>query len=333
LNDVAPYIPGLGKIIEELAARYLFSRKALERDVVRECSVRSLSAILVLALDAECRGNSAEAKRILSRFVDGTPDVFVIQWLGGQFSCQTPSALAAAGYLVDHLREFADLILNKDESEEAEARRALTTVIRSNWLGAVCERPLTVVGVQAFIRRVLGILATTDRAWQVQTVLLLLTEAFLAGLFFYLDDAILENLIDDRIVPGLHHHHPDVQDAAAQLLTFIVRCSKTFTEKLLQLVDTFKRMLVDREVLARRIAGAKGLSAIITGTVLFDDVPEYVFDSFTALSDALEIDSSLEQVITQFLADFWADHDNNLAPDVVNVLAPFHAQLAAPYYS
>jgi hypothetical protein len=279
------------------------------------------------------RGQSVEAKRVLNRFVAHASDIFSVWWLLAVFGSQSTGAIAASGYVAEHLREYADLILDKDEHEEGMARSALMTAISSNWLAALSRQPPTVANVLAFVNEMLNILLPYERAWQVQTALLVLTESLLANLFFYLDECTLEGLIEDRIIPGLLHQHPDVQDAAQQLFVFVVKSSLELGAKLPGIVDRFKRMLNDRETRNRRIAGAKGLSAIILGTLLFDSVPDYVVDSFQALSDAHEIDSSVEQVITQFFSDFWSLHDNNLAPDIADVLAPFHAHLRPTYFS
>jgi len=50
------------------------------------------------------------------------------------------------------------------------------------------------------------------------------------------------------------------------------------------------------------------------------------------LTDALEFDSGLKQVIMQFFADFWALYDSNLASNVAELLAPFHASLRPSYF-
>ena len=332
LLDVAQSIPGLPAKIEELAAQPLFSKQALEFEQVRECSVRALSAILGLTFDVKKRGRSEESKRILDRFVTGSSDIFISRWVLGQFSTQSIASLCAGGYVIEHIGEWADLILDKDENEEQLARAALMGVASSNFVGSICDLPLTNAAVVDLINTMLDKLSPEKHVWQVQTVLLLITESFLASVFFYVDESILESMVSDRIIPGLLHQHPDVQDSASQLLSFVVKSSVQLKEKLPSIVEVFKRMLYDKKNLSRRIAGAKGLSSIISGTVLFDEVPQYIIDSFTALADALEIDSSVEQVVTQFFSDFWTMYDNNLTNNVAEVLAPFRASLRASYF-
>lgn len=332
LLDVAQNIPGLPAKIEELASQPLFSKQALEFEQVRECSVRALSAILGLTFDVKSRGRSEESKRILDRFVTGSSDIFISRWVLGQFGTQSIASLCAGGYVIEHLSEWADLILDKDENEEQMARAALMGVASSNFVGSVCDLPLTNAAVVDLINTMLDVLSPEKHVWQVQTVLLLITESFLASVFFYVDESILESMVEDRIIPGLLHQHPDVQDSASQLLVFVVKSSVQFKEKLPAVVEVLKRMLFDKKNLNRRIAGAKGLSSVISGTVLFDEVPQYIIDSFTALADALEIDSSVEQVVTQFFSDFWTMYDNNLTNNVAEVLAPFRASLRASYF-
>ena len=178
----------------------------------------------------------------------------------------------------------------------------------------------------------LHVLDPDKKQWQVQTVQLLFTESFLGSTFFFLDEAILESMITDRIIPGLLDQHPDVQDAASQLLTFVVKSSSVIKDKLPFIVERFIAMLTDKESLSRRIAGAKGLSSIIMGTLLFDEVPQYITDSFQALTDAVEVDSSVENIISQFFSDFWALYDNNLMQNIAETLAPYHDSLRPSYF-
>jgi hypothetical protein len=333
LTAVGHRMPYLRLEIEEISAQPLFSESALEFENVRECSVRCLTALLGLTFDIAKRGQNPESKRLLNRFVEHANDTFIVQWLLAQFTTQSIAGLASGGYLAEHLKQYVDMILDKDEIEESRTRTAVMLVIGSNWLGSICDQPPTAAGVLQFVSQMLELLLPQERVWQLQTALLVLTEELLAGLFFFLDESVLENLIMDRIIPGLLQQHPDVQDAAGELLAFVVKSSLGLSEKLPSIVDTFKTMLIDKEMLNRRIAGAKGLSSVISGTLLFDSVPEYVVDAFQALSDAHEIDSSVEQVITQFFSDFWGLHDNNLAPDIADVLAPFHAHLRPTYFT
>jgi hypothetical protein len=279
------------------------------------------------------RGQSAEAKRILSRFVGHAKDLFVVSWLLEQFLSQSTGAIAAVGYIIEHFRQYCAIVLDPDQDVEALARESLMNFIGSNWLGAVCVDCPTVARVLDFINEMLNLLLPDDRPWQIQALVLLLTRSFLENLFFYVDQCVLEGIIEDRILPGLLHQHPEVQDAAFHLLQFVVRSSVDIAPKLPPIVEILKKMLFDKEMLSRRIAGAKGIGAVIMGTLLFDSVPDFVVDGFQALTDAQEMDSTVEQVATQFFADFWAVHDNNLAPEIADVLAPFHARMRPSYFS
>jgi len=176
-------------------------------------------------------------------------------------------------------------------------------IIVANWIGSMCKAPLTSENVNELVDSMLDQLSPFDHKWLVQAKQLLLTEAFLSSIFFFIDDSMLEGLIGDTIIPCLLHQHPDVQDSASQLLTFVVKSSSQLSPKLPSIVHTFITMLQTKEQLNYRVAGAKGLSSIISGTILFDEVPQYVIDAFSALTEALEMDSSVESVITQFLSD------------------------------
>jgi hypothetical protein len=328
LLDAALSIPriraALGQIVSNLSC---------DSFEVRECLARALTAIVGLTFDTSKRGRSEESIRILDRFLAYSSDVFLSQFLVEEFYCQSPSAICAGGYVLEHLSEWADIILDKDENEQQLARSGLMGIAKANWLGSVCDLPLTPAAVSDFANTLIDLLLPDKHPWQVQSVLLILTESFLSAVYFFLDDSILEGIIADRAIPGLMNQHPDVQDAAAQVLSFVVKSSTTLSEKLGGVVEIFKGMLINKDSANKRVAGAKGLGSIISGTIMFDEVPSYVVDSFTALTDALEFDSGLEQVITQFFADFWELYDNNLASNVAELLAPFHACLRPSYFS
>jgi hypothetical protein len=103
------------------------------------------------------RGQSVEAKRDLNRFVAHASDVFSVRWLLAVFGSQSTGAIAASGYVNEHLREYADLILDKHEHEEGMARSALMIVISSNWLAALSRQPPTVANGLAFVNEMLNI--------------------------------------------------------------------------------------------------------------------------------------------------------------------------------
>ncbi|OHT00263.1 hypothetical protein TRFO_33092 [Tritrichomonas foetus] len=332
LLDAAYNIKSLRSKIQDIAAQPLFSKESLQFEQVRECSVRALSSILAISFDLEKRGFNEESHKILDRFLSETTESFIIRWIYGQFSSQSTSSIASGGYILEHLNHWVDYIVDKDEKEEKIARSALMSAATSNWLGSICKLPISLENVMEMIDKMLDALNPKKHHWQVQTAQLLITESFLGSIFFFLDDSVLEGMIEDRIIPGLLHQHPDVQDAASQLLTFVVKNSLLLRDKLPYIVARFINMLQDRENLSRRIAGAKGLGSIISGTLLFDYVPQYVIDSFSALTEALEVDTSVETIITQFLSDFWAIYDNNLMKNIAETLAPFHASLRPSYF-
>lgn len=332
LLDAAYNIRSLRPKIEEIAYQPLFSKESLEFEPIRECSVRALSSILAISFDLEKRGYNEESYRILNRFMNESPDSFITKWLINQFSTQSTSAIASGGYVLDHLNSWVNFILDKDENEERQARTSLMDVANSNWIGSICKMPVSIENVKEVIDKMLKALDPTKKPWQVYTVQIVLTESFLGSIFFFLDESVLQSMIEDRVIPGLLNQHPDVQNAASQLLSFVVKSSLQLQDKLPEIVEKFTQMLKDRESLSRRIAGAKGLGSIISGTLLFDDVPQYIIDAFLALTEQLEIDSSVEAVITQFLSDFWAVYDNNLMKNIAETLAPFHASLRPSYF-
>ena len=288
--------------------------------------------MLSVTFDINERGNSPESLRILEKFCSSGNELFITRWLCGEYSTQSTSALAAGKYILEHIKEYTNFLIDSDENEEKMIRTALLSAFSCNWIGSICKYPFSSEDVGNLIDLMLEQLSPAGNPWQVQTIQLLLCESFLSSVFYYIDDTVLEGLIADVVIPCLLDSHSDVQDASSQLLTFIVKSSLLLIEKLPYIVQIFITMLRNKESTAERIAGAKGLCAIISGTFLFNDVPQYVIDSFSALADALEMDSSVEGIITQFFSDFWALYDSNLMNGVAEILAPYRASLRPSYF-
>ena len=160
-----------------------------------------------------------------------------------------------------------------------------------------------------------------------------LLEGFLGRSFFFLSDSVLETLIADCVLDGLLQTHPTVQECAGQLMIFVVRASLQLVEKMPSLIGMFTKMLRDPDSAQRRIAGAKGLAAIVFGVTIFESVPEFVLEAMSALKDALEVDRTIETAATQFFSDFFDIYDNNLMRNAAELLAPFHESMKPWYLS
>ncbi|KAH0786658.1 hypothetical protein GPJ56_009401 [Histomonas meleagridis] len=92
----------------------------------------------------------------------------------------------------------------------------------------------------------------------------------------------------------------------------------------------FQKMLIDDDPI-QRAAGAKGLFAIISSTLIFDDVPDYISSAFTALANAAETDSIVSECINQFFSDFWNLHEENFTENAAISLSPFKESLRPSY--
>lgn len=332
LLDVAYRIGGLGEKIQEIAAVPLFSNSSLEFEQIRECSVRALISMISLTFDVNLRGHNPKSIELLNKFAsNGINEQFVIRFLVGAFGTQSLATLSAGEFVRNNLQHWSATIVDKDEDEEQIARAAMIAIASSNWIGSIAKLPLTKESSREIVESILNELKQLKGAWQIQVILILLIESFLASVYFFVDDDIMTNVIEEIVIPSLSHQHTDVQDSAGQLLTFILHGSMSINEKIPDYVERFSKMLKDQQI-STRLAGAKGLYSIINATTLFDDVPQYVIDSFQYLTEAVETDKAVEPTITQFFADFWSSNEGNMLKSTAEILAPFKASLRPSYF-
>ena len=290
-----------------------------------------MTSAMNLAFEPEKRGFSADAQRLFDRFIAPAPPQFLVRWLYGQFSRQTPGSVAAGDVVLSHLGDWVSLVLVDDEAESGLAQAALGCATCSNMLGSLCGGNLA--GMGALVDRVIDQLTRDSEAWRAQMMQLQLLEGFLGRSFFFLSDSVLETLIADCVLDGLLQTHPTVQECAGQLMIFVVRASLQLVEKMPSLIGMFTKMLRDPDSAQRRIAGAKGLAAIVFGVTIFESVPEFVLEAMSALKDALEVDRTIETAATQFFSDFFDIYDNNLMRNAAELLAPFHESMKPWYLS
>jgi hypothetical protein len=261
-------------------------------------------------------------------------DQFLVSWLLAQFTTQTLSSFILNRLSIDKIHSWIDLCLNKNEEEEKRARICLLHLVRSNWLWACCERPLTFESAHSTVKSVLEQLNPSNRVWQTQTVMLLLVEAFVCANIFFFSDSDLEHIVRQIAVPSLMHVNYDIQDSAAELLAFLLKCSVHVRTMIPELGLMFKNLVFSGNdgSMALKLSGVKGLGAIIHSAVVFDNVPDYVYEAFVALHEAQGLDSALEQSIGVAFTDFWAFHEQNLTPDVAEMLMPFRDSVRPSYF-
>jgi hypothetical protein len=146
-------------------------------------------------------------------------------------------------------------------------------------------------------------------------------------------DADLEKVVRNVALPALMNPNYDIQDSASELLSFLLKCSEHLRTLIPEFGGLFKKWIFSgtAESLPLKLSGVKGLSAIIHSTVLFDTVPDEVFDAFVALSKAQSMDSVLDSMISLTFTDFWSVHEENLMPEVAEVLRPFRDSIRPGY--
>ena len=333
--DISVYFSTYMERLVNLIEKYLYSPEALSYDQIQENSVHVICALLELVLN-EQREQNQEAYQLLDRFISGKESKFKCLWLNNQFSTQTQSTITTVGYVLNHLQEFADFVLVADEVEEKEAREGFIRLSSINWLGSLIIYPLTKEKAKETLFKLLEGLEPKNHAWQVQSLQLLLLESVLSHFYYYYDAPDLLALIDRFVIPGLMQQHPEVQDASCELLLFIIKTLPLENDdqvetSISEISQIFKIMLKDRNSFPKRIAGAKGLASIISAIILFEIIPQYVLDAMSDLQEAMESDSSVEPVITQFLDDFWAINDGNLLKPASEALGSFRS-VAPPSY-
>ena len=298
----------------------------------KESSALSLLSLIYMYFDENKRGNNQEVKDLLEKLLCNSSQMFVIKWLSILIDYQNLGTISSSGYLFDNFSKFCNFLADVSDDDEMLLKISLFSLIDTNWIGSICKLPPTNENVQEIINKMIKNLLSASNHWQITSIQLILVESFISSLIFYINESTLKNIIDQYVIPNLNHSHSDVQESASHLLSYIVKTSIEFKTIIPNYIEKFKCMLYDRKSLSNRIAGANGISSIIMGTVLFDNVPQYVIDGFNLLSDALEVDSSVDNIINKFLSDFWALHDNNLMKEIRSILSPFQSSLRPSYF-
>ena len=332
LLDVSIRIPSFSKKIEEIASKTIFTPDLLSYEQIRDSAVRVLITLLSISFDSNKRSLNEFSIQLLEKFTQNiSSDQFLRRWILNCYGSQSLATLSSGFYSLKNINEWTKLILDNDEGEERISRAGLLNISTQNWIGSCVEYPLNINNIQKLINLIINEYIIPNNKWQIQTVLLLTLESFLSTIYFYLNDEIFEKIL--KIIYNLlSHQHPDVQDAASELLSFIIKGSISIQIQIPDIIIKLKNMLNDYNSIYLRIGGAKGLCSIISATVLFEIVPQYIIDSFEALTNALEIDKVVEPTISQFLSDFWSTHDDNLLKPVLEILSPFKASLQPSYF-
>jgi hypothetical protein len=325
------------QIVDKIVANGMlpwFESSLQSYEQVRECTIRAISALFGCHFRIDDPSIPEPVQTLFDNTLLKAGDPFLISWLLTQFTTQTMASFVLNRLCIGKISEWINLCLDKTEDEEKRARVCLLHLMRANWAWACSESPLTIETVQPTIHRIIAQLNPANRVWQTQTVVLLLIESFVCVNFFYFTDDDLESLVRTVVIPALLNTNYDIQDSAAELLAFLLNSSVFIRTLIPELSAEFRKMVFSGASgpIALKLSGVKGLGAIIHSTILFDSVPDYVFDAFVALSEAQEMDSALEPTVSVAFSDFWAVHEENLMPQVADVLTPFRDFVRPRYF-
>ncbi|OHT01723.1 hypothetical protein TRFO_31333 [Tritrichomonas foetus] len=307
----------------------LFSSKVMKLDSHRNTMIDFLVSMFDTCLTKDW---IEQKKQFFYDYILPADDRFIARLIIELFHEHSFWSISAMPLCIDNIEEWTkSLIEDKDQEEQELGIRALSTLMISGIVPAVAKLPLTKQTAKPVILRVLEQLTlSNDKNWPAQVNVLVQLLLFLSSSFFLIDDSLVEAIIWDVISPALLHPNSEVQDSASILLSFIFKSFGCIRAKITVFSTMFEKMLTDEDS-TQRIAGAKGLFAVVWSTLIFDDVPDYITSAFSALQDAAETDSTVTDVINQFFSEFWSDHEENFTENAAIQLSPYKDSLRPSY--
>lgn len=307
----------------------LFQTKVLNLDIQR-CSVIDF---LTTFFEFTVTKNYLDVKN--SYFYDyilPADDKFISDLLLQLFGAHSFGSMSLLPLCIDNIQEWTrSFFTDKDKDEQDVSVRALSSLMISDIVPSVAQLPLTKETARPVVVRVLEQLTTTEKNWPTQVNILMNLLLFISSSYFLIDESLIESIIWDVVSPSLLNQSSDVQDAASVLLSFIFKSFGSIRAKITVFLTMFVKMLNDENDSSQRIAGAKGLFAIVWSTLIFDDVPDYITSAFSALQDASESDSTVTDCINQFFNEFWSEHEENFTENAAIQLSPYKDSLRPSY--
>jgi len=325
-------IPDLISPIVHNAIIPMFQEHVQTFEQTRECSIRAVSSLFSSYFLMNDNTIDSTLQSLFDQIVSKTGDQFLIAWITAQFTTQTLSSFIINRLAINKIGGWLDIVLGKTEDEEKRARVCLLHLVRSNWIWSLANRPITKESALPIIRQVLDQLSFLNRAWQAQAIILFLLSAFIESNYFLINDTEIDMIISNYILPALESSNYDVQDSAGEVLTFMLKSSERLKNRIGNFISRFCQNLFGKESTYKKLAGAKGLISIISSTQLFDSVPDYIIEAFSALTEAQNDDATLKPVIIQALSDFWSIHESNVTADVVDALSRFKDSARPSYF-
>ncbi|OHS95729.1 hypothetical protein TRFO_10380 [Tritrichomonas foetus] len=265
-------------------------------------------------------------KTVFNEYILKTDPKFISRWICEQFDQVSFGSLSAVPLCVEKLRDFVLIEMENDEDSMSFLHNGIIGIIRTNMFIPDSSKEK----IDATIKNIIQQLDPTNLPWPKQVLMLSLFIELIKEMFFYISEESIDYIIKNITLPALEHSNPDVADTASVLLSFILKIDVKVRENISDYVERFTRMLNNGE---NRLAGAKGLFAVVWSTLIFDDVPQFVIDAFMTITSGHWNDSVLEDNINQFISDFWNVHDNNLTKNGQEILSPFRSNMMPSYIS
>lgn len=320
------------KLFDETFPSYtepLFQTKVLHLDIQRSAVIDFLSVFLENCLTKEWIETKSQ---YFYDYILPADDKFIADLIVQIYGIHSFGSMGLLPFCIDNIQEWGKSFFDgKDKDEQDICIRALSSLMISDIVPSVSPLPLKKETSKPVIVRVLEQLTVNEKNWPEQVNILMNLLLFISSSYFLIDEQLIESIILDVVSPSLLNQSSDVQDAASVLLSFIFKSFGSVRAKITVYLTMFIKMLNDEEDSTQRIAGAKGLFAIVWSTLIFDDVPDYIITAFSALQDASESDSTVAECINQFFNEFWSDHEENFTENAAIQLSPYKESLRPSY--
>lgn len=265
-------------------------------------------------------------KNVFNQYILKTDAKFFARWISEQFLQINFGSLVVAPFCIDKLRDFVMIEISNDDDTMSLLNAGIVGLLRTNLFFGCPSKEM----VNEKIKEIIEKLNPSNLPWTKQVLMISLFIELTKEMFYYISPEIVDYIIHDVALPALEHPNADVQDTASVLLSFLLRTFVNKREQVPQFVETFTQKLNNGE---NRLGAAKGLFAVIWSTTIFDDVPQYIIDSFSALTSKYWNDSVLEDQINQFLGEFKNTHEDNFTEKARQLLSPFTSNIMPSYIS
>ena len=334
------FIPSISEQIVKKVLIPLKHSNLLSYENVRESFVRAFSSVVTCYFSFDSITPDQRTVDLFNQLFESNyqndqdslnQDLLYITLLSTPYSIQSITVFALNQTLLHKISRFVELPMNKTIEQEKQANLALIQFIFSQWLWPCSKKPLSLENVKETLHIIIAQLTPANQPRQVQSIMLTLQEIFVISNLFFLDNEELERLLSFALT-ALNNPNCELQDVAGELLTFLLTSSQHLKSKIPDLLSHFREMIYGK-VLSQRISGVKGILALIQSTLIFESVPDFVFDALSMLNDVSSPDLSLSQLISSAFSEFYSNAQNNMMPHVVELLSPYLNSARYCYFS